>query len=205
MRFRLRRPHATFYDLFAQMASHLVDGADLLEAMLEDSEDRPAIARQMREAESQCDETTHAIIRQVNSTFVTPFDREDIYRFASLMDDVMDFMEQAVDLIDLYEVGELPAGCADQVEVLQRAASLTVEAMPQLQTMGDLEAYWIEINRLEKQADRSYRRILVDLFGGSYRSLEVLKLKDIVDSLEQAVDAFESVANTVEQIVVKES
>jgi uncharacterized protein Yka (UPF0111/DUF47 family) len=136
---------------------------------------------------------------------VTPFDREDIYRLASSLDDVMDFMEETVDLIGLYEIKELPAQLAAQVEVLQRACQLTAEAMPRLRTMKDLEEYWIEINRLENQGDRSYRRILADLFGGGYKSLEVLKLKDVVDSLEHAIDALESVANTVEQIAVKES
>ncbi|MEO6471530.1 MAG: DUF47 family protein, partial [Aeromicrobium sp.] len=90
-------------------------------------------------------------------------------------------------------------------EVLQRACELTAEAMPRLRTMKRLEEYWIEINRLENQGDRIYRRIVANLFSGSYKSLEVLKLKDIVDSLEHAIDALESVANTVEQIAVKES
>ena len=92
-----------------------------------------------------------------------------------------------------------------QVEVLQRATQLTAEAMPRLRTMKDLDEYWIEINRLENQGDRSYRRIVAHLFSGNYKSLEVLKRKDVVDSLEHAIDALESVANTVEQIAVKES
>ena len=89
--------------------------------------------------------------------------------------------------------------------MLQRATQMTAEAMPRLRTMKDLEEYWIEINRLENQGDRSYRRIVADLFSGNHKTLEVLKLKDIVDSLEHAIDALESVANTVEQIAVKES
>jgi uncharacterized protein Yka (UPF0111/DUF47 family) len=89
--------------------------------------------------------------------------------------------------------------------VLQRATQLTADAMPRLRTMKDLDEYWIEINRLENQGDRSYRRIVANLFSGSYKSLEVMKLKDVVDSLEHAIDALESVANTVEQIAVKES
>lgn len=205
MRFRIRPVETTFYDLFAESASHLVDGANLLAQVLDPDADRAALAEQMRDAEHQADETTHKIVKRVNSTFVTPFDREDIYRLASSLDDVMDFMEETVDLIGLYEIKELPAQFAAQVEVLQRACQLTAEAMPRLRTMKDLEEYWIEINRLENQGDRSYRRILADLFGGSYKSLEVLKLKDVVDSLEHAIDALESVANTVEQIAVKES
>jgi predicted phosphate transport protein (TIGR00153 family) len=205
VRFRIRPVETSFYDLFTEMANHLVDGANLLAQMLDSGTDKRAIGEQMREAEHEADETTHAIIRRANSTFITPFDREDIYRLASSLDDVMDFMEETVDLIGLYELGDLPADFAPQVEVLQRATQLTAEAMPRLRTMKDLDEYWIEINRLENQGDRSYRRIVANLFSGSYKSLEVLKLKDVVDSLEHAIDALESVANTVEQIAVKES
>ena len=205
MALRFRPADTTFYDLFTRSATHLVEGAGLLAEMLGDGNDRETIAQRMRDAEHQADETTHDIIRRVNSTFVTPFDREDIYALASQLDDVMDFMEEAVDLVLLYEVEHLPSELANQVEVLQRAAELTAESMPRLQTMKDLEEYWIEINRLENAGDKSYRRILAKLFSGKYEALEVLKLKDIVDSLEAAIDAFETVANIVEQIAVKES
>jgi predicted phosphate transport protein (TIGR00153 family) len=205
VRFRIRPVETSFYDLFTEMANHLVEGANLLAQMLDPSTDKASIGEQMREAEHQADETTHKIVKRANSTFITPFDREDIYRLASSLDDVMDFMEETVDLVGLYELGDLPADFAPQVEVLQRATQLTAEAMPRLRTMKDLDEYWIEINRLENQGDRSYRRIVAHLFGGSYKSLDVLKRKDVVDSLEHAIDALESVANTVEQIAVKES
>jgi predicted phosphate transport protein (TIGR00153 family) len=202
---RFRPVDTTFYDLFAQQGQHLVEGAGLLAEMLGEGNDRENIAQRMRDAEHQADETTHEIVRRVNSTFVTPFDREDIYSLASQLDDVMDFMEEAVDLVLLYEVEHLPSELANQVEVIQRCAELTAESMPRLQTMKDLEEYWIEINRLENAGDKSYRRILAKLFSGKYEALEVLKLKDVVDSLEAAIDAFETVANIVEQIAVKES
>ncbi len=205
MRLRIRPVETTFYDLFSEAAAHLVDGSNLLALMLASDADRAEIGVKMREAEHQADETTHKIVRRVNSTFITPFDREDIYRLASSLDDVMDFMEETVDLINLYEVDELPKEFAAQVEVLQRSTELTADAMPGLRTMKGLEEYWIEINRLENQGDHIYRRIVAKLFSGSYKSLEVLKLKDIVDSLEHAIDALETVANTVEQIAVKES
>jgi predicted phosphate transport protein (TIGR00153 family) len=177
----------------------------MLASLLDADGDRPAIAERMRDIEHQADETTHEIVRRVNSTFVTPFDREDIYRLAASLDDVMDYMEEAVDLVLLYEIGELPSEFAAQVDVIQRATELTADAMPRLRTMKDLEEYWIEINRLENQGDRSHRRMVARLFNGSYDALQVLKLKDIVDALEQATDALEHVANTVEQIAVKES
>jgi predicted phosphate transport protein (TIGR00153 family) len=202
---RLRPVEASFYDLFAQSGQHLVTGAALLAELLGEGNDRERLGKEMRDAEHAADETTHDIIRRVNKTFVTPFDREDIYALASGLDDVMDYMEEAVDLVLLYGVHTLPAEAADQVEVLQRCADLTAEVMPRLKTMKGLDEYWIEINRLENAGDKSYRRILAHLFGGSYEALEVLKVKDVVDSLEKAVDAFERVANTIEQIAVKES
>ena len=205
MGLRLRPLESSFYDLFSESAAHLVDGAALLAQILDADADREAIAAKMREAEHQCDETTHRIVKQVNSTFITPFDREDIYSLASSLDDVMDYMDETVDLILLYGVDTLPPEFAGQVDVLQRAVQLTAEAMPRLRSMKNLEEYWIEINRLENQGDRSYRHILADLFSGNYKTMEVLKLKDIVNSLEKAIDALESVANTVEQIAVKES
>lgn len=205
MRLSFRPSEPKFYDLFAESARNLVIGADLLAEMLQTDTDRAALARRMRDAEHQGDETTHAIVRRVNTTFVTPFDREDIYRLAAGLDDIMDFMDEAVDLVTLYEVDKLPGELAKQVDVIQRAAELTAEAMPRLRTMRDLEDYWIEINRLENEGDKSYRRILAKLFSGKYDTLTVMKLKDIVDSLESAIDGFETVANIVEQIAVKES
>ena len=205
MAFRLRPVDASFFDLFAEQAQHLVVGAGILAEMLADGTDREAVAARMRDAEHAADETTHAIVKRVNKTFVTPIDREDIYALASGLDDVMDMMDEAVDFVLLYEVHTLPAELSTQVEVLQRCAELTAAAMPQLQAMKDLEEYWIEINRLENTGDKSYRRTLATLFSGSYEALEVLKLKDIVESLEGAIDAFEKVANIVEQIAVKES
>jgi predicted phosphate transport protein (TIGR00153 family) len=196
---------SVFYELLTRSATHLVDGAGILAEMLGESADRKAIADRMQDAEHQADETTHEIAKRVNSTFVTPFDREDIYALASGLDDVMDFMEEAVDLTVLYEVGALPSELAEQVDVLQRCAELTAEAMPRLKSMKNLEEYWIEINRLENAGDKSYRRILAKLFSGQYDALDVLKLKDVVDSLEHAVDAFEKVANIIEQIHAKES
>ena len=108
MRLRIRPTDTTFYDHFTQLANHLVEGARLLAEMLGDGNDREGIAQRMRDAEHDADETTHAIVRRVNSTFVTPFDREDIYSLASGLDDIMDFMEEAVDLVLLYEVEHLP-------------------------------------------------------------------------------------------------
>jgi predicted phosphate transport protein (TIGR00153 family) len=203
--FRIRPVDATFYDLFSESAQHLVVGAGLLAEMLAEGADREDVAQRMRDAEHAADETTHSIVRRVNSTFITPFDREDIYALASGLDDIMDMMDEAVDLVLLYEVKALPPELSTQVEVLQQCAELTAHAMPRLRSMKDLEEFWIEINRLENSGDKTFRRLLAKLFSGDFKAIEVLKLKDIVESLEGAIDAFEKVANTIEQIAVKES
>jgi uncharacterized protein Yka (UPF0111/DUF47 family) len=205
VRLRLRPVDTTFFDLFIDQATHLVTGAALLAEMLGESADRADVARRMREAEHAADETTHALIKRVNTTFVTPFDREDIYALASAFDDVMDMMDEAVDLILVYEVRVLPPELSDQVDVLQRCAELSAASIPGLSVPDSLEEYWIEINRLENAGDRNHRRILAKLFSGEFKTIEVLKLKDVVEALEGAIDAFEKVANIVEQIAVKES
>ena len=204
MRFTPR--NNAFYGMFASSGQNLVVGAGLLKELLgAEHADRKAIAEKMRAAEHDGDEATHAIMRELNESFITPFDREDIYRLASSLDDVMDAMEAAVDLVVLYNIAELPAEIADQVDVLERAAERTAEAMPRLRSMNDITEFWIDLNRLENQADQVYRRLLARLFGGDYDALTVLKLKEVVDQLEAAADAFEHVANTVETIAVKES
>jgi uncharacterized protein Yka (UPF0111/DUF47 family) len=179
--------------MFAASADNIVTGSKLLMELLgADSSGRAEIAERMRAAEHAGDDATHAIFHQLNSSFITPFDREDIYNLASSLDDIMDFMEEAVDLVVLYNVEELPKGVEQQIEVLARAAELTAEAMPNLRTM-------------DNQADQIHRKLLAMLFNGKYEAIEVLKLKQIVDVLEEAADAFEHVANTVETIAVKES
>jgi predicted phosphate transport protein (TIGR00153 family) len=205
VRLRLRPVDTSFYDLFSKSAQHLVTGAELLAEMLSETSVNDDVARRMREAEHAADETTHEIVRKVNSTFVTPFDREDIYNLGSGLDDVMDMMDEAVDLILLYEVATIPAEFSEQVSILQRCAELTAESMPKLQSMKGLDDYWIEINRLENAGDKFHRRTLANLFSGEHKTIEVLKLKDVAESLEGAIDAFEKVANIVEQIAVKES
>jgi len=202
---RFRPVDTAFYDLFTESAQHLVVGAGLLAEMLSETAVREDVAARMRQAEHEADETTHALFKRVNSTFVTPFDREDIYRLGSGLDDVMDMMDEAVDLILLYEVKVLPPELSQQVEVLQRCAELTASAMPGLQSPHSLEEYWIEVNRLENTGDKNHRRMLAKLFSGEFKTIEVLKLKDIVEALERAIDKFENVANIVEQIAVKES
>ncbi|WP_456826302.1 DUF47 domain-containing protein [Cellulomonas sp. P5_E12] len=206
MRLRLTPRDTTFFDLFAAQAVHLVTGADLLGQMLgADRSTRKEIGKRIADAEHEADDATHSIMRRLNQTFVTPFDRDDIYNLASSLDDCMDFMEEAADLIVLYKVDELPARVSDQVQVLQRAAELTAEAMPRLRSMDSLSEYWVEVNRLENQADKIHRKLLAQLFDEVTDAIQLMKVKEIVEKLEDAADAFEKVANTVETIALKES
>ena len=202
---RFRPADGAFYDLFTESAQHLIVGAGLLAEMFDPTSDREAVAKRMRAAEHAADETVRAIVHRVNSTFVTPFDRADIHTLATQLDDVMDLLDEAVDMLLLYDIQAMPSEVSQQAQVLQICAELTAEAMPRLrspQTLGDFVS---EVNRLERAGDRSYRRIIAELFGGGYKALQVLKVKDVVECLERAIDAFEYVANTVEQIAVKES
>ncbi|WP_454050735.1 DUF47 domain-containing protein [Cellulomonas sp. Marseille-Q8402] len=206
MRLRLTPRDTSFFDLLAASAAHLVTGANLLAELLgADRSARKAIAKQINEVEHLADEATHTIMRRLNQTFVTPFDRDDIYGLASALDDCMDFMEEAADLIVLYKLDELPARVSDQVQVLQRSAELTAEAMPRLRSMDSLSEYWIEVNRLENQADKTHRKLLAQMFDEITDAIQLMKLKEVVEKLEDAADAFEKVANMVETIALKES
>jgi len=205
VRLRLTPQDTTFFDMFTASADNLVVGVQAVAKLFEPDADRRAIGEEVRRIEHEEDEVTHGILSKLNSTFITPFDRDDIYRLAGRLDDVMDFMEAAVDLVVLYKLGELPQEIAEQVDVLQRAAIITAAAMPRLRNRKDLDVYWIEVNRLENEADQLYRRLLAKLFDGEYDALTVLKLKEVAEQFEGAADAFENVANAIETIVVKES
>jgi len=211
MAFRLTPHERGFYPLFTRAAANIAVAADeLAKLVATDPAGRAAIAARVKEAELAGDEVTHEIMVKINITFVTPFDREDIYRLASALDDVLDAIEEAADRIVLYRLGVLPDGVTAQVEVLQRAAAATAEAMPRLEKMAELQEYWIKVNSLENEADGIYRTLLGDLLAPPDSAppadvLTVLKIKEIVETLEEAADAFETVANTVESIAVKEA
>lgn len=206
MRLRLTPQDNSFYELFAATGRILVEATTVLAEVLgSDQTRREELAQRMEEIEHAGDESAHAVMRRLNSSFVTPFDREDIYQLASRLDDCLDLMQAAVDLMVLYRVGTLPDAVSELVQVLTRQAELTAEAMPRLRSLSDLADYWVEINRLENQADSVYRRLLVKLFDGEYDAIEIMKHKEIIETLEEAADAFEHVAHTVETIAVKES
>jgi predicted phosphate transport protein (TIGR00153 family) len=164
MAFRLTPHERGFYPLFTRAAQNIARAADDLSALVAAPlEERPALAKRVKDAENAGDEVTHEILVKLNSTFVTPFDREDIYRLTSSLDDVVDAIEEAADRIVLYRLDELPAGMRTQVDVLQRAAAATAEAMPRLATMAELRQYWVDVNSLEDEGDVAYRALLEQL------------------------------------------
>jgi uncharacterized protein len=205
MRLRLAPRDDTFSQMFVAVADKLVSATDVLSEFMQVSSNRDALARSLKELEHACDTITHRVFRELNSTFVTPFDRDDIHQLAVRLDDVMDAIEEAADFTVLTGLGTLPPEMFRQVELLQAAARTAAEAMPKLSTMRDLEPYFVEANRLENEADRVYRELVSRLFGGQFDALTVLKLKQVADDLEDAADAFEHVAAAVESISVKES
>jgi predicted phosphate transport protein (TIGR00153 family) len=203
--FKLTPRDSAFYEMFTEAGRNVADTIDVLSGLLDPNANREAIAKTLREREHAGDAVTHRIMRQLNTSFVTPFDREDIYRLASALDDVVDAVEGAADFIVLADVGRLPPLMLEQIQLLQRSANETAEAMSRLKTLRDLEPYWIEVNRLENEADRVYRKLLSKLFSGDYDALTMVKLREVADGLEEAADALEHVAHAVETIAVKES
>jgi uncharacterized protein len=203
-----RRREDAFYGLFTRSARNCVTGTDLLAELALPGADVQSVSERLVELEHDSDQLTHEIYNKINSGRAMPLDRSDIYQLGSSLDDVMDHLEAAGTLVYLYGLTKLPAlprEMHELVHVLNQQAELTADAMPRLQSMEDLREYWIECNRLENEGDRAYRMLLVRLFSGEYDALTVLKMKEVADELEAACDAFEHVANIVENITVKNS
>jgi predicted phosphate transport protein (TIGR00153 family) len=192
-----------FYELFDRAAANMAETAELLNKLMTDFRDPEAAHAEIRQREHEGDEITHEIMRALNTTFVTPFDREDIHSLASRVDDILDGMEAVADLLVLHHIEEILPEMRQQAEVLARAADQTYQAMTQLRGFAGLDQYWVEINRLENEGDRVYRKTVAHLFSGEFKAMDVLKWKDLVDQMEAAIDGCEDVANTLESIVLK--
>jgi predicted phosphate transport protein (TIGR00153 family) len=204
-RFRLIPREESFYELYVQHGRLLGQAAELLRQLVESYEDVPATVRRLHDIEHEADEVTHEIMRRLNTTFVTPLDREDIHELASRLDDVLDHLDAAGDLLVLHNIEKPLPEMKAQVELLVQAARTTGEAMEKLPSFDQLSEYFVEINRLENEGDRIYRQAIADLFSGDYNAMDVLKWKDIIDELEAAMDELEDVANTLEGIALKQA
>ncbi len=198
------RPDA-FFGLFSESAENLRIAAELLQDLIGDFRDVDLKAQRIADREHEGDEVTHAIIRLLNTTFVTPMDREDIYQLATALDDVMDAIEAVADLFVLHRIESPLPEMKAQIDVLVLAAGQAEKALAELPKMKreQLEPYWIEINRLENEGDRLYRRAIADLFSGEHRAMDVLKWKEVIENLEEALDGLENVANIIESTVLK--
>jgi predicted phosphate transport protein (TIGR00153 family) len=203
MRFQFIPRNENFYDLFEKAAANMAEAARMLLKMITDFSDPEAQHAEIRQREHEGDEMTHQIMHALNTTFVTPFDREDIHRLASGLDDILDGIEAGADLLVLHRIEEPLPEMRQQADVLARAADQCYQALARLKSFAGLDRFWVEINRLENEGDRVYRKTVARLFSGDYKAMDVLKWKDLVDQLEAAIDGCEDVANTLESIVVK--
>jgi uncharacterized protein len=194
-----------YFDLFEEASGNIVRAADLLDQMLRSYPERADLARDILICEQDGDRITHDIIRRLNETFVTPIDREDIYALASGLDDVVDYTEEVADYLGLYQI-EAPMEQAQRLaHVLLQASRQIAEAMPRLRNFDDISHYTVEVNRLENDGDRITREAVASLFHGGIDPMVVIRWKDIFERLEAAIDATETVANTLEGIVIKNS
>jgi predicted phosphate transport protein (TIGR00153 family) len=197
----------SFFDLFEAAADNLADAARLLQDMVEDFVDPEMKAKRLTDCEHEGDRLTHAILSRLNSTFITPFEREDIYALAANLDDVVDSLEAAADMMVLHRVTEPIDEVVEQCRLVRDAAEETASGLKHLRRLDEesLRAYWIRINELENEGDRLYRHARADLynFDAEHPAQFLLRWKDIVDEIEQALDELEHVAHTVESIVLK--
>jgi uncharacterized protein len=205
MKLKISNRSGVFFDLFSSAAENLRVGVELLQDLVGDYREVELKARRIQEREHEGDTITHEVIQRLNTTFITPMDREDIYTLATALDDVMDAVEAAADLFVLHDIHEPLPAMIQQVDVLLRAAQQTEQALAALPTLNRdlLEPYWIEINSLENEGDRFFRRAVADMFSGDHKAMDVLKWKEVIETLEEALDGLENVANVVESVVLK--
>jgi predicted phosphate transport protein (TIGR00153 family) len=192
-----------FFDMFVEDASNVLAAARTLESFFESYADRERIAAQLRDLEHRGDQISHEIGHKLESTFVTPFDREDIHHLISRLDDVLDLIEEIADTCILYRIEEPTEVARRQAEIVTKQCVQIGDALQHLRAFKGLEQYWIEIHRLENEGDQLERQAVAGLFRNGGDPLEVIKWKDVYDLLENAIDACEDVANVIERIVVK--
>ncbi|MBX6765324.1 MAG: DUF47 domain-containing protein [Rubrobacteraceae bacterium] len=192
-----------FYEYFEEQSKNISRSARLLEVAFSNPGELAGHQKRIKELEHRGDDTTHEIISALHRTFVTPFDREDIYSLAAGMDDIVDYIEEIADTANLYDIGEITPPARELADLLVQAASQLEEATKKLGSGKPYKDHIIEVHRLEDVGDAVSRRAIAELFGGSYRTLEVLKLKDLYGLLEDALDRCEDVANVLEGIAIK--
>ena len=189
--------------MFVEDASNVLAAARTLESFFASYDDRERIAAQLLELEHRGDQLSHEIGHKLESTFVTPFDREDIHALISRLDDVLDLIEEVADTCILYRIEEPTDVARKQAEIVTKQCVQIGDALGHLRNFRGLEQYWIEIHRLENEGDQLARQGVAALFRNGGDPLDLIKWKDVYGLLENAIDACEDVANVIERIVVK--
>ena len=204
-RFSLLPHDQTFFDLFVDAGKNSVQAAHLLDRLMHEWPDAGTLHQEIVEAEHRGDKVTHEIIKRLNTTFVTPIDREDIYGLATQLDDIVDYTEEAADFLGLYQV-EAPMDQAGALTaVLVKSCEALSKGLENLPSFKDLDQYWIEVHRLENEGDRISRDAVAALFTDAIDPMFVIRWKDIFAVLEEAIDATEHAAQILEGIVIKNS
>jgi uncharacterized protein len=202
-RFSLVPKDRVFFDLFAEGGQNTLRTAKLLRDMLEKWPDEEGLALDILKAEQEGDRITHDIIQRLNTTFVTPIDREDIHTLATQTDDIVDEIEEAADFMGLYKIEAPMDQALALAEVLVKCCEQLYGLLQNLRGFKELDHYWIEIHRLENDGDRIYRDAVASLFADRIDPMVVIRWRDIFLRLERAIDATETSASIVEGIVIK--
>jgi hypothetical protein len=205
MRLSLIPKKNIFFTQFSQHAENALEAARALEKLFSDFTEVERKVRDIHAIEHYGDKLTHEIMRELNETFVTPLDREDIVGLASRIDDVTDVAYDVSEMVQLYKVTSIRPHAVRQATTLVAAAGELVEMMKGLQHLKSLEPHWIKIHTFENEGDQIYRDAVAELFAKESDAIEVIKWKDIHSLVEVALDRCEDVANIVEMIVVKHS
>jgi len=200
---RLIPRETKFIEAFADMANNLTDGAKLLRGILQDMKDVEARVQKLKDIEHKGDEMTHNVLTRLNQTFITPFDREDIYRLASSLDDVLDFVYAAGERLIMYKIRGIYPAASELAGVVVRQSEQLCEAVAVLEKHDRALQICVEINRLENEADRIATTAVARLFDTEKDPINLIKQKELYEILETATDKAEDAANVIESVVVK--
>ena len=202
-RLRLTPQNREFFDLYTRASANAVEISRLLVELLEHFPDDGGLIRRIKEREHEGDHLTHEVVDLLNRTFVTPFDRDDMYRLAGAIDDVCDHIDEAADNLGTYGVERVPGKAVEQAQVIHQAARNLDAAVQRLEGFKDSQTQLIELRRLEDEGDRLERDAVGELFKAERDPIAVIRWKDIHERLEEACDALENAADVLEAILVK--
>src|ERR1700704_6176863 len=193
-----------YFSLFAQMTSYINDAATTLVEMFSHHDgDYQEYVQRIKGLEHACDDLTHSIATRLNKSFITPFDREDIYTMSSALDDIVDLIDDAAMAIIIFDVREIKHYAQDLAGVIVRMAEQLKEIVSTLQKPKNITQRLVEIHRLENEGDDIYHAAIAELFREEPNPLTVLKWKEVYEKLEAAVDRCENVANIIESVIIK--